>query len=93
MNTLNTLDPKALPTLMLPRPWRATIMEAKMLGNEVPAADMVRPAIVWETWHQSAKVSTLRDIMKERMASHNTLIEIEVMYQVDHLGLRTSGTV
>ena len=49
MNTLNTLDPKAFPTLMLPRPWRATIIEAKMLGNEVPAADMVRPAIVWDT--------------------------------------------
>ena len=38
MKTLNTFEPKAFPTAMLPIPCLATIIEARMFGKLVPAA-------------------------------------------------------
>ena len=90
---LKTLLPMALLTAMLPSPCRATIMDAKTLGKEVPAAEMVRPATVSLMPMVCARASTLMDMTKESTASQSTHETMDVMYQLRRHLWRTSGTL
>merc|ERR1712070_580879 len=87
---LNTLDPNAFEIAMLPRPCRATSIDAKTFGNEVPAAEIVRPI----TSSLIPKISPIFSrhvvMMYDHIPSHTTLIAAVYAQQPLFSSRRTS---
>ena len=90
---LKTLLPMALLTAMLPSPCRATIMDAKTLGKDVPAALKVMPITRSSIPTSSPSTSKQSVMMKLITASQKILTMIAIAYFFLLPSLRTSGIV
>mmetsp|Transcript_22074 Transcript_22074/g.66151 ORF Transcript_22074/g.66151 Transcript_22074/m.66151 type:complete len:245 (-) Transcript_22074:210-944(-) len=72
MRMLNVFDPSALETAMLPRPRRATAIDAKRFGSDVPTAENVRPMTESGKPDMSPSVSQHQHMARLSTTSHPT---------------------
>ena len=93
MKMLKTFPPRALLMAALPRPWRATSMDANTFGNDVPAAEKVMPITMASMPRSNPSFSRHSVMTKLISASQNTLMAIVWRYLSLLPSARTSATV